>query len=219
MSILDDLTPAYEAATAFLARHPVLAPSDPLYGKGVSAQVVIAYHERLAAALARLDGAESCPNCGTACVREKVAYDIPYGTETVQLLAVEHMAWRCPECRTIVTDAEGEAARSNALVQHLQKRACELDLRARIAEEILESMQEISRSKLPCGHLSAYGFTDNGGKTGYCTLCRIAELHAALKNVVDGNDLALTRVHSIENWRDSDFRKQAQAALYPEEPQ
>ena len=38
-------------------------------------------------------------------------------------------------------------------------------------------------------------------------------LRDALQNVVDGNDLALERRQSIENWRDSAFRKQAIAAL------
>ena len=38
-------------------------------------------------------------------------------------------------------------------------------------------------------------------------------LRDALQNVVDGNDLALEYGQSIENWRDSAFRKQAIAAL------
>lgn len=39
------------------------------------------------------------------------------------------------------------------------------------------------------------------------------ELEKALDNVVRGNNLALERGQSIENWRDSHFRKQAIAAL------
>jgi regulator of protease activity HflC (stomatin/prohibitin superfamily) len=41
------------------------------------------------------------------------------------------------------------------------------------------------------------------------------KLKVALSNVVNGNDLALERGYSIENWRNSDFRKQAMAALNP----
>jgi hypothetical protein len=38
-------------------------------------------------------------------------------------------------------------------------------------------------------------------------------LRKALQDVVNGNDLALARGASIENWRNSAFRKQAVAAL------
>ena len=39
------------------------------------------------------------------------------------------------------------------------------------------------------------------------------ELVEALKNVVDGNDLAFARNHNISTWDESAFRKQAIAAL------
>jgi hypothetical protein len=48
-------------------------------------------------------------------------------------------------------------------------------------------MEQLSKSKLPCGHLSCYGFTDDGGKTGYCALCELArerERVSDLENVV-----------------------------------
>lgn len=41
----------------------------------------------------------------------------------------------------------------------------------------------------------------------------VAELKDALQNVVNGNDLALERNHSISNWRNSDFRDQAIKAI------
>lgn len=45
-------------------------------------------------------------------------------------------------------------------------------------EDEAETMEELSNAKLPCGHHYGYAFTDNGGKTGFCTLCRNADLTA-----------------------------------------
>ena len=39
-----------------------------------------------------------------------------------------------------------------------------------------ETAKRLDKAKLPCGHNSRYGFTDDGGKTGYCTLCRVEQL-------------------------------------------
>lgn len=39
-----------------------------------------------------------------------------------------------------------------------------------------ETMEELSKAKLPCGHHYGYAFTENGGKTGFCTLCELAIL-------------------------------------------
>jgi hypothetical protein len=46
---------------------------------------------------------------------------------------------------------------------------------------------------------------------------RVDALEKALRDVVDGNDLACTRHHDIgKNWPNSDFRRQAIAALAPQ---
>jgi hypothetical protein len=42
---------------------------------------------------------------------------------------------------------------------------------------------------------------------------RVAELEGALKNVVDGNDIAYERNQDISSWMNSDFRRIARAAL------
>ena len=47
---------------------------------------------------------------------------------------------------------------------------------------------------------------------------RIAELEEALRAVIEGNDLAAERGHSIESWPGSSVRKEARAALEGDAP-
>ena len=47
---------------------------------------------------------------------------------------------------------------------------------------------------------------------------RIAALEEALRAVIEGNDLAAERGHSIESWPRSSVRKEARAALLGDAP-
>ena len=51
--------------------------------------------------------------------------------------------------------------------------ACITCLRAKIKdlEFDLDLVKRLSQAKLPCGHFDRYGYTDDGGKTGFCSLC------------------------------------------------
>lgn len=45
-----------------------------------------------------------------------------------------------------------------------------------------ETAKQLDKAKLPCGHNSRYGYTEDGGKHGICTLCEIARRDAPVSD-------------------------------------
>lgn len=71
--------------------------------------------------------------------------------------------------------------RATALVAKEESLCLARQLRASNAEvgrlrDEVDTCRQLESAKLPCGHYSRYGFTDDGGKTGYCTLCETGRL-------------------------------------------
>jgi hypothetical protein len=76
-------------------------------------------------------------------------------------------------------------AQYDALLAFAEEQGKEID----DLKDSLELSRQLESAKLPCGHFSRYGFTDDGGKTGYCTLCQLK----AMEEVVEA-----------ERWRPMD---------------
>lgn len=89
-------------------------------------------------------------------------------------IALEIIQRRC----SAVAYARG--ARLEAFAEHGAKLreayAIIAGLRAQVKQkdDEIDITKQLEASKLPCGHNARYGFTDDGGKTGYCTLCAVS---------------------------------------------
>lgn len=99
-----------------------------------------------------------------------------------------------PELFVTEEDQEAASKIASCCLEHaedVENRMCrERQLREALAqiaklEDEAEMLEELSRDKLPCGHHYGYAFTDNGGKTGYCTLCHIASLAAQVEELTN----------------------------------
>ena len=45
----------------------------------------------------------------------------------------------------------------------------------------VEALKALEKSLSPCGHLSRFCYTEDGGKTIYCYVCQLADLRAKLE--------------------------------------
>lgn len=78
---------------------------------------------------------------------------------------------------------EARLQTAHAEIEALKKKIVEL-------EEDIDFRKEADRAKLPCGHNARYGYTPDGGKTGFCTLCEAEELRRQLVQTQNhGHDL------------------------------
>jgi hypothetical protein len=57
--------------------------------------------------------------------------------------------------------------------------------RDRLAGE-LEALRELDKSTLSCGHNACFAKTDDGGKTGICTVCKVETLSARVRELESG---------------------------------
>jgi DNA repair exonuclease SbcCD ATPase subunit len=74
------------------------------------------------------------------------------------------------------------AAKDSDLIAFIDDRDAALREVERLREEI-DITKQLDKAKLPCGHNSRYGHTENGGRTGDCYVCEVERLKGAIEDI------------------------------------